>query len=171
MRYIKLYEDFSESSIIKEIKMIFSDFTDVDGELIINVVDNMICLGLVAKDTSGKKDSGFSVKEREALLSGFARMDSFCEDHGYHLITDGVDGSYVELVEEKEMCPSCGLNNLTTDYNYERGRTYYECNDCGEEGGQDDFVNRHLDIKDENGSDIESLISMGLISIYVNYSN
>lgn len=167
MRYIKLYEDFSESSIIKEIKMIFSDFTDVDGELIINVVDNRIYLSIVAKDTM----YGFDKEEREALLSTFARMEPFCEDHGYHVITDGVDGSYVELVQEEEMCPSCGSIDFSTDFKYVRGRTYYECNDCGQEGDQDDFVNRHLDIKDERGGDIESLISMGLISIYVNYSN
>lgn len=167
MRYLKVYEDFSGSdSVVQEIKMIFSDFTDLDGEFGIDVVDNRIYLSIVAKDTM----YGFDKEERDALISAFARMGSFCEDHGYHVITDGVDGSYVELVQEEEMCPSCGSPDFTTDYKYESGRTYYECNDCGHGGGQDDFVNRHVDIKDEHLGDIERLIS-GLISIYVNYSN
>ena len=168
MRYIKLFEDHSGSESLKsEIRMIFSDFTDLEGEFGIDVVDNRIYLSIVAKDTM----YGFDEKERDALLSAFARMEPFCEDRGYHVITDGVDGSYVELVQEEEMCPSCGSIDFSSDYRYERGRTYYECNDCGETGDQDDFVNRHLDIKDDRGGDIENLISMGLIAIHVNYSN
>jgi hypothetical protein len=119
---------------------------------------------LVAKDTT----NGFDSNEREVILDGFNRMEGFCEQNGYNLITDGLDGSYVELVKEEEMCPSCGRVNFTTDYRYERGRTNYECNDCGKTGDQDDFVNRHLDITDDRS--VESLISMGLISICVNYS-
>jgi PKD repeat protein len=166
MRYIKMFEDHAESESVKsEVGMIFSEFTDLDGELNLDVVDNRIYLGLVAKDTT----NGFDSNEREVILDGFNRMEGFCEQNGYNLITDGVDGSYVELVEEEEMCPSCGSDDFVTDYRYERGRTNYECNDCGETGDQDNFVNRHLDITDDRS--VESLISMGLISICVNYSN
>ena len=164
MRYIKLFEDYEVNSVDSTVRMIFSEFTDLDGELNLDIVDNRIYLGLVAEDTT----NGFDSNEREVILDGFNRMEGFCEKNGYNLITDGLDGSYVELVKEEEMCPSCGRENFTTDYRYERGRTNYECNDCGETGDQDDFVNRHLDITDDRS--IESLISMGLISICVNYS-
>jgi len=161
-----MFEDHAGSESVKsEVGMIFSEFTDLDGELNLDVVDNRIYLGLVAKDTT----NGFDSNEREVILDGFNRMEGFCEQNGYNLITDGVDGSYVELVEEEEMCPSCGSDDFVTDYRYERGRTNYECNDCGETGDQDNFVNRHLDITDDRS--VESLISMGLISICVNYSN
>ena len=164
MRYIKLFEDYEVNSVDSTVRMMFSEFTDLDGELHLDIVDNRIYLGLIAKDTT----NGFDSNEREVILDGFNRMEGFCEQNGYNLITDGLDGSYVELVKEEEMCPSCGRENFTTDYRYERGRTNYECNDCGETGDQDDFVNRHLDITDDRS--IESLISMGLISICVNYS-
>jgi len=164
MRYIKLFEDYEVNSVDSTVRMMFSEFTDLDGELNLDIVDNRIYLGLVAKDTT----NGFDSNECEVILDGFNRMEGFCEQNGYNLITDGLDGSYVELVKEEEMCPSCGRENFTTDYRYERGRTNYECNDCGETGDQDDFVNRHLDITDDRS--IESLISMGLISICVNYS-
>jgi hypothetical protein len=164
MRYIKLFEDYEVNSVDSTVRMMFSEFTDLDGELNLDIVDNRIYLGLVAKDTT----NGFDSNEREVILDGFNRMEGFCEQNGYNLITDGVDGSYVELVEEEEMCPSCGSVDFVTDYKYERGRTNYECNDCGETGDQHDFVNRHLDITDDRS--VESLISMGLISIYVNYS-
>ena len=164
MRYIKLFEDYEVNSVDSTVRMIFSEFTDLDGELHLDIVDNRIYLGLVAKDTT----NGFDSNEREVILDGFNRMEGFCEQNGYNLITDGVDGSYVELVQEEEMCPSCGSDDFTTDYRYERGRTNYECNDCGETGDQDNFVNRHLDITDDRS--VESLISMGLISICVNYS-
>lgn len=164
MKYVKLFEEFEGKGPESEIRMMFSEFTDLDGELNLDIVDNRIYLGLVAKDTT----NGFDSNEREVILDGFNRMEGFCEQNGYNLITDGVDGSYVELVEEEEMCPSCGSVDFATDYKYERGRTNYECNDCGETGDQDDFVNRHLDITDDRS--VESLISMGLISIYVNYS-
>lgn len=165
MRYIKFFEEYD--SLDSAVRMIFSEFTDLDGELNLDIVDNRIYLGLVAKDTM----YGFDEKERDALIDCFNRMQSFCEEKGYHIITDGVDGSYVELVQEEEMCPRCGSIEFSTDYKYERGRTNYECNNCGETGDQDDFVNRHLDIKESNNTDLENLISMGLISIYVNYSN
>ena len=164
MRYIKLFEDYEVNSVDSTVRMIFSEFTDLDGELHLDIIDNRIYLGLVAKDTT----NGFDSNEREVILDGFNRMEGFCEQNGYNLITDGVDGSYVELVKEEEMCPKCGSEDFTTDYRYERGRTNYECNDCGETGDQDDFVNRHLDITDDRS--VESLISMGLISICVNYS-
>lgn len=164
MRYIKLFEDYEVNSVDSTVRMMFSEFTDLDGELNLDIVDNRIYLGLVAEDTT----NGFDSNEREVILDGFNRMEGFCEQNGYNLITDGLDGSYVELVKEEEMCPSCGSEDFTTDYRYERGRTNYECNDCGETGDQDDFVNRHLDITDDRS--IESLISMGLISICVNYS-
>lgn len=164
MRYIKLFEDYEVNSVDSTVRMIFSEFTDLDGELHLDIVDNRIYLGLVAKDTT----NGFDSNEREVILDGFNRMEGFCEQNGYNLITDGVDGSYVELVQEEEMCPSCGSDDFTTDYRYERGRTNYECNDCGETGDQDNFVNRHLDITDDRS--VESLISMDLISICVNYS-
>lgn len=164
MRYIKLFEDYEVNSVDSTVRMMFSEFTDLDGELHLDIVDNRIYLGLVAKDTT----NGFDSNECEVILDGFNRMEGFCEQNGYNLITDGVDGSYVELVKEEEMCPSCGSEDFTTDYRYERGRTNYECNDCGETGDQDDFVNRHLDITDDRS--VESLISMGLISICVNYS-
>lgn len=164
MRYIKLFEDYEVNSVDSTVRMIFSEFTDLDGELNLDIVDNRIYLGLVAKDTT----NGFDSNECEVILDGFNRMEGFCEQNGYNLITDGVDGSYVELVKEEEMCPSCGSEDFTTDYRYERGRTNYECNDCGETGDQDDFVNRHLDITDDRS--VESLISIGLISICVNYS-
>jgi tRNA(Ile2) C34 agmatinyltransferase TiaS len=164
MRYIKLFEDYEVNSVDSTVRMIFSEFTDLDGELHLDIIDNRIYLGLVAKDTT----NGFDSNEREVILDGFNRMEGFCEQNGYNLITDGVDGSYVELVKEEEMCPKCGSIEFSTDYKYERGRTNYECNDCGETGDQDDFVNRHLDITDDRS--VESLISMGLISICVNYS-
>lgn len=164
MRYIKLFEDYEVNSVDSTVRMMFSEFTDLDGELNLDIVDNRIYLGLVAEDTT----NGFDSNEREVILDGFNRMEGFCEQNGYNLITDGLDGSYVELVKEEEMCPSCGSEDFTTYYRYERGRTNYECNDCGETGDQDDFVNRHLDITDDRS--IESLISMGLISICVNYS-
>ena len=164
MKYVKLFEEFEDKRPESEIRMIFSEFTDLDGELNLDIIDNRIYLGLVAKDTT----NGFDSNEREVILDGFNRMEGFCEKNGYNLITDGLDGSYVELVKEEEMCPSCGRFDFTTDYRYERGRTNYECNDCGKTGDQDDFVNRHLDITDDRS--IESLISMGLISICVNYS-
>lgn len=166
MRHIRLFEDFEDKSTESEVRMIFSEFTDLDGELNLSVVDNRIYVGLVAKNTF----TGFDAEEREVLLAAFDRMDAFCEMNGYHIITDGVDGSYVELTVEEEMCPSCGSVDFVTDYKYERGRASYECEDCGETGGQDDFVNRHLDIGDEPGRDVSSLISMGLISICANYS-
>ena len=161
-----MFEDHAESESIKfEVGMIFSEFTDLDGELNLDVVDNRIYVGLVAKNTF----TGFDAEEREVLLAAFDRMDAFCEMNGYHIITDGEDGSYVELVVEEEMCPSCGSDDFVTDYRYERGRASYKCEDCGKTGDQDDFVNRHLDITDDRS--VESLISMGLISICVNYSN
>lgn len=169
MRHIKMFENFGgEESLKGEVAMIFSEFTDLGGELGIDVVDNRLYLSIVSKDTM----AGFEGEEREAVAAAFDRMSDFCGNKGYHVITDGVDASYVELVEEEEMCPSCGSIDFSTDYRYERGRSNYECNDCGETGDDDDFVNRHLDITDEPGRDVESLIAnVRLIAINANYSN
>lgn len=41
---------------------------------------------------------------------------------------------------ENVVCPHCGSNMIKSDFDYNQGISYYECDDCGNTFSDDDIV-------------------------------
>jgi predicted RNA-binding Zn-ribbon protein involved in translation (DUF1610 family) len=164
MRYLKdfarMFESSGNEGLIAALDNYMVELKDIGmevsvGETNVHGIDAKgVCLEVVYDTKAGIHD----ITAAKDFLIGAVGV---AEDHGKKIA--GNKDSYVEVEIGEEICPSCGSYDVVSGQKYERGRSYYECKDCGETGDDDDFISRYLDI--ESAEDISKAMYWKPIAI------
>ena len=119
---------------------------------------NHIAIDVLSKDTN----NGFDEEEKNELKYILTHFENWCNEDGnilsnengdkFEILDDSYENcSYIELVEAETKCPEseCGSYEIiSSGYDYDTGRSFSECIDCGYTGDDEEFEDRYTNFYD-----------------------
>ena len=152
MKYLKRFnENFNDQEDIQqEILDIFQPIIDGYGNVSVNSgsggKSNHIAIEVVSEDI----ENGFLASEKEALKDVLKHFENWLSYNEFEIVDElESDCSYIELIEGETICPECGSYEIdSSGYDYESGKSWCECEDCGHREDDHAFDDRYPNFYD-----------------------
>lgn len=148
MRFNENFEDIQD--VQQDILDIFLPLENTHASVSVNSglggKSNHIAIEVVANITY----NGFDDVEKEVLKDILKQFENWLSYNEFEIADElESDCSYIELIEGETICPECGSYEIdSSGYDYESGKSWCECEDCGHRENDHAFDDRYPNFYD-----------------------